>query len=689
MANTEQKLVISELDFFEIKNNLKNFLRDQQEFTDYDFEASGLNALLDILAYNTHYMAFYNNMIANEMFFDTALLRDSVVSHAKLLGYTPVSAVAPRALVNLQITRPAGNTQTTLALPKYTKFQSLPINGVSYTFVNKDAKVTTYDPTCNRFCFDDLYIYQGQPLSYTFGYNATNNPTQSFELPDAGIDTSTLEVLVQESATSLRTERFTLATDASAVSSTSAVYYLDESRNGKYKIYFGDDVIGKKLTNGNLVIVNYIRTDGSAANKSNSFSLLDTVGGFTTSIVYPITQAMGGSDQESIDRIRYTAPKAYVSGNRGVTKDDLIAIINRDYPYFESVNVWGGEENDPPVYGKVYVAAKPALGFEVTEAEKLEVINNVIKPSSVVTVLPEFVDVDYNYLNFYVDVYYESTKTTRSIDAIKALVRSAIINFKEAELDNFNSSFKVSRLLRSIDDAEISISHSDAVVVIEKRLVPQVGAARNYTLDFGTPISREDPAYRIYSAPAFTQFDEEGVLRKCFFEETPGTSSGIESIEIISAQSIYETVPTISIVGDGVNANAYPIVVNGKIKEIVIDNPGINYTTATAYVYYQDELDLTATFKVNIQGRFGVLRSFYFDDNNIKTILNATAGTVDYFLGKIRLNEFDPFGIEDPLKLLRFYAKPETNNFESSRQRIITADEEDSGSIIINVKAID
>lgn len=689
MANTDQKLVVTELDFSEIKTNLKNFLRDQSEFSDFDFEAAGINVLLDILAYNTHYMAFYNNMIANEMFLDTALLRDSVVSHAKMLGYTPVSAVAARATINLQITRPIGDTTASLTLPKFTRVQSTPINGVSYTFVNNEAKTVNYDSTCNRFCFDNLYIYQGQPLSYTFTYNSTNNASQSFELPDSGIDTSTMEVIVQESSTSIKSERYTLATDATTVASNSAVYFIDETRNGKYKIYFGDGVIGKSLVNGNLVIVNYIKTDGAVANKSNAFTLVDSVGGFTSSIIYPIKAASGGAAQESVSNIRFTAPKAYVSNNRGVTKEDLIALINKKYPYFEAVNVWGGEENIPPVYGKVFVAAKPTLGYEITESEKLDVINNIIKPVSVVTVLPEFVDVDYNYLNVFAEVYYDPTKTTRSSDAIKAIVRNAILNYKNAELDSFNSRFKLSRMLRAIDDAETSISYSDAVSVIEKRLVPQVGTARNYTLDYSTPISREDPSYRIYSTPAYRQYDADGVLRKCFIEETPGTSSGVESVEIVAAPGSYLTTPTLVINGDGVGANAYPVIVNGKITQVVVDKPGVNYTTATAILYYQDDADTTATFAVNIQGRYGVLRSYFFDNNNIKTTLNAEAGTIDYKLGRLVLNQFNPVSIEDPLKILRFIAKPETNNFESARSRIITIDEEDTNAINITIKSLD
>ena len=448
MANTDQKLVITELDFSDIKNNLKNFLRDQSEFTDFDFEAAGINVLLDILAYNTHYMSYYNNMIANEMFLDTAVLRDSVVSHAKLLGYTPVSSTAARAKIDLQITRPINNSEISLTLPKFTKFQSSPIDSISYTFVNTEATVGKYDPACGRFCFDDLYIKQGQPLSYTFAFNATNNPAQTFELPDTGIDTSTLEVVVQESATSLKSEKFTLSTDATTVTTTSPVFYTDESRNGKYKIYFGDNVIGKGLTNGNLVTATYLKTNGASANKANAFTLIESVNGLSTHIIYPLEAASGGASQESVDRVRTIAPKVFVSGNRGVTTGDIISLINAKYPYFESVNVWGGEQNDPPVYGKVFVAAKPTIGYEITESEKLNVINNIIKPLCVATVIPEFAEVDYNFLNVFATVYYDPTKTTRSEDAIKTLVRNAIITYRNNELNDFNSKFKISKLLR-------------------------------------------------------------------------------------------------------------------------------------------------------------------------------------------------------------------------------------------------
>lgn len=699
MANTDQKLIVSELDFFDIKNNLKTFLRDQDEFADFDFDAAGINVLLDILAYNTHYNAYYNNMIANEMFLDTAIMRDSVVSHAKMLGYTPVSSVAPKALIDLQVTRPIDSTLVSLTLPKFTQFQSSPINSVSYPFVNIASAVGDYDPSCGRFCFNELALYQGQPLSYSFTYDKTNNPTSSFELPDVGIDTRTLEILVQESATSLRKQKFTLAQDATVVDTTSPVFYLDESRNGYYKVYFGDDIIGKSLTQGNVVIVTYLVTDGASANKANAFSLVQTVGGLSNHIIYPITAASGGTGQETIENIRFTAPKAYVSNNRGVTKDDIIAIVNKKYPYFDAINVWGGEENDPPVYGKIYIAAKPTSGYEITETEKLDVINNIIKPVSVVTVVPEFVNVDYNYLNIFTEVHYDKTQTNNGPDAISTIVKNAIASYNTSDLNDFNSRFKISKLLRNIDDSEISIEYSDAVATITKRLEPVYGVSRNYTLNFGTPISREDPNYRIYSTPAFTQYDNNAILRQCFLEEVVGASNGIDSINVILSGIYHTYPPIIEILGDGAYAAAHAVVVNGALTAVVVDNPGYNYKTATAVVHVTNMdatgnlvdsgiIDYGADLQINIIGRYGFLQSYYFDNNNSKVILNSSAATVDYMLGKITLNQFDPVSIDDPLKILRITAKPLSNSFESSRNRILTIDSEDSSAISVTVTPI-
>jgi hypothetical protein len=240
-------------------------------------------------------------------------------------------------------------------------------------------------------------------------------------------------------------------------------------------------------------------------------------------------------------------------------------------------------------------------------------------------------------------------------------------------------------LLRYIDDSNLAINYSDASVVLQKKIVPALNTARNYVLNFGVPLSREDSKYKIFSAPGYTQYDTEGNLRTCFLEETPGSSSGIETISVISAISDYESIPSIQIVGDGVGANAYPIVVNGKVTSIVVDNPGVNYKAAKAYLYYQDEIDMTATFNVYVQNRYGIIRSYYFNNNNVKVIMDPAAGTVDYLLGKIVLNQFAPVEVLGSSKAIDVSAKPETNNFESSRNRIITIDGDNPTAININI----
>jgi hypothetical protein len=264
-------------------------------------------------------------------------------------------------------------------------------------------------------------------------------------------------------------------------------------------------------------------------------------------------------------------------------------------------------------------------------------------------------------------------------------VRNAIIAYKNADLDTFNSKFRQSRLLRTIDDSNLSISYSDAECTIEKRIIPALNASRNYTLNYGTPLAREDSKYRISSSPAYTQYDDDGALRNCFLEETPGSSSGIESISVVSATNTYDSIPSIVISGDGVGANAYPVVVNGKITSIVVDDPGVNYKAAKAQLYYQGEYDATASFNAFVQSRYGIIRSYYFNNNNIKTIMDAVAGTVDYETGKLILNGFRPVGIADPSRTLKIVARPENHNFESSRSKIITIDDEASNSINIEV----
>jgi len=371
------RLRVTELDFDAIKRNLKTFLNQQSEFTDYDFEGSGLSVLLDILAYNTHYQAYYLNMIANEAFMDTALLRDSVVSHAKTLGYVPYSRKAPRATINFTANTNS-NTSATLTIPKGFRFLSNDIDGVSYGFVTLSETTVTKSNT--SFSFINLPIYEGQLVTYSYTHNEATNPKQVFTLPDNSVDTSTVTVTVQPSATNTEISVYTLASDASNTTTQSQVFYLQEGKAQQYQIYFGDNVIGKKLADGSIVNITYLVTNGDAANKANNFvateTLADSLNNNVTDFdITPVSEAAGGAERESVDDIKFAAPLQYTTQNRLVTFSDYEAYITKNYPSVESVSVWGGEDETPPSFGVVYVALKPKTNYYLSDAEKQRIFH--------------------------------------------------------------------------------------------------------------------------------------------------------------------------------------------------------------------------------------------------------------------------------------------------------------------------
>jgi hypothetical protein len=683
------KLSVADLDFDAIKTNLKQYLQAQSEFSDYDFEGAGLNILLDILAYNTHYNSFYLNMIANEMFLDSASLRQSVVSHAKLLGYTPRSTTSSEATVNLTVTKGAADITTNLLLPRFSQFYSQAKDGQSYGFLTVDD--TLISNVGSTFSFANVAIKEGVSTSYVYQLNTATNPKQVFELPDVEIDTSTLKVIVQKSSTETEKTVYTLATDATEVTSTSTVYYLEEGNAGKYRIYFGDDVFSKGLSNGNLVAVSYIVSSGAAANALNKFKLVSQILSGSTSAVTTVKNSTGGSSKELIDSIKFAAPKSFISNNRAVTKNDYITMINKKYPYFDAINVWGGEEETPPVYGKVFLALKPKLGYEITDVEKTYLINEIIKPFSVLTVTPEFVDVNYDYLNITAEVRYDPKVTNKTPTQIQSAVRAAIALFADDTLNTFTSTFKLSRLLQYIDNSDPSISSSTADLFIEKRFSPILGSPENYTLEFGTELRRGASSKdRLYSTPAYTQQDATGVTRNVFLEETPQSFSGIESVEILTSGANYTKTPTVTIDGDGEGASLQAIIVNGKLKSVNVLSAGVNYTTAVLTITPADGdfYGSGATVRAVIQGRTGAIRSTYFDDTGAKRILDPNAGTINYVTGTIKLTGFTPIGVADTLEEIKVYAKPNTLEFSSSKSTIITLDPYSPLAITVNIKAI-
>jgi len=684
------RLQVTELDFDSIKTNIKNFLKQQSEFADYDFEGSGLSVLLDILAYNTHYNSYYVNMIANESFLDSALLRNSVVSHAKKMGYTPRSTKASKAIINVSVDSGSSNSGS-LTLQTGQTFLSNMIDGRSYKFLLLDDVTVT--KTGNNFNFLSVPIYEGELVSYNYTHSQSSNPTQSFMIQDANIDTSTLEVLVRPSSSNTQVTVYNLASEVINVSQTDPVYFLEESREGKYQIFFGDDVVGKKLPDGAVITLNYLVTNGPIPNGANNFTVTSTLGGFSSISINSTSPASGGALRETVDEIKYAAPLSLTSQNRAVTKNDYVRLIQQKYPAFEAVNVWGGEENDPPIFGKVFISAKPRLGFEVTQTEKDFVINKIIKPISVLTVTPEIVDVDYNFLKIISKVYYDPAKTTNNPATLQTGVIDTIKAYCETELNQFNTIFKSSGMKTAIDRFSGAILSNDLEVFIGKKFFPDLINPNNYNLDFGVQLEQGTTLDNFYSSPNFFMLDENGVSRVCTFEEIPSSFTGVESITVTNPGINYTGTPTIEIIGDGQGAQAFATIVNGRINSITVTNPGIGYTSvAIRIVGGNGQL---GSAEGVLEGRFGQLRIVYFKadevtSQNTKVVLNANrnngvAGIIDYVMGKITLLDFNPTGVNDIFGDLTLNIRPKTTTIKSERNKMLVLDVDDPTAIVVDL----
>lgn len=681
-----ERLRVTELDFDQIKQNLKTYLQAQSEFTDYDFEGSGLSILLDILAYNTHYNAYYLNMIANESFLDTALLRDSVISHAKNLGYVPYSRKASVATINFTANTNS-NTAATLTIPKGYRFLSNEIDGVSYGFVTLEETIAT--KANNNFSFINLPIYEGQLVTYTYSYDQSTNPKQIFSIPDEGVDTTTISVIVQATSTNTSTEVFTLAADASETGAASPVFYLQESRSKKYDIYFGNDIIGKSIADGSLVSISYLITNGTLANKANNFvatnTLVDSLGNSLGNfIISPISEASGGAERESVDEIKFSAPLQYTTQNRLVTTKDYESYIKKNYPSVDSLSVWGGEDEIPKVYGKVLISLKPKDNYYISETEKQRIINEIINPKAIISVSAEIRDPDYLYILLNNTVSYDSKKTTLTESQLSTQIRNAVISYKQTYLNKFNATFALSKIQDQIDSVDSSaIVGSETVVKLQKRVIPELNKNSNYTINFGVPIKRGTLADRL-TTTEFSVFDNSGIVRTAIIEEIPQSFTGISSIELINAGYGYTSTPTVTISGDGTGATAEAIIEGGRITSIHLTNRGTDYTRATVTISGGGGYSGSAT--AVIDSKVGTLRVIYYDENANRQIIDSSVGEIYYDTGIITLSDLRIISVSSNDGLLRFTAVSEDGVIKSIRNVIITIDETDTTSIVTTLE---
>lgn len=437
---------VTELDFQDIKQNLKNYLKSQDEFSDYDFDGSGLNILLDVLAYNTHYNAMLAHLQANEMFIDTAIKRSSVVSIAKTLGYIPRSSTCSRARINLVVTPTVDTVATSLTLLPSVKFTSS-VNNVNYTFNVSDEYTAV--KTDGVFTFNNVDLLEGSRIANSFVV-ASDTVSGPFVIPNSFIDEATLVVGVRSSTTSVDNITYTRATSIIDIQSDSNVYWLEENPDGFYQIVFGDDVIGKKLSAGNVVTVQYISCNGSNANGANSFTLAGTINGENVVDITLVNKAASGSFKESIDEIRFNAPKYNATRNRAVTSQDYKSLILSEFSRAKSVAVWGGEENQPPIYGKVFITLDPKDGEVITEADKDFISESILRPRSVMSIQHEFVDPDYLYAGFDVNVKYNPRNTVLTPNEIASEIRAGIQNYFTTNLKTLEKTFIYSQFVDAI-----------------------------------------------------------------------------------------------------------------------------------------------------------------------------------------------------------------------------------------------
>jgi len=684
------RLRVTELDFDTIKLNLKTFLNQQSQFTDYDFEGSGLNVLLDILAYNTHYNAYYLNMVANESFLDSALLRDSVVSHAKTLGYLPHSMKAPNATINFLVNAPT-STDGTLTIPAGYSFLSNQIDSKVYNFVVLED--TTVTKANNSYYFENLDISEGQLITYSFNHNQTTNPKQTFTLPDNDIDTTSIKVGVSPTSTTTDIAVYNLVTDILDVTNDSEVYYLQETKNGQYQIYFGNGVIGKTLPDGGVVSVTYLVTNGISANKANNFvgaltltdSLNETLTNFT---VTPVSAASGGAERETVDDIKFGSAAQFATQNRLITTKDYESYIRKNYPSIDSISVWGGEEETPRAYGKVFVSLKPKEDYYISETEKRRILTEIIAPKAIVSVETIIRDPEYLYLLVSNYVQYNKNKTTQNAEGIKNSIKNSILLYNQTFLNKFGATFVLSKLQDSIDGVDLNaILGSETILRLQKRFEPDLTISASYVINFNSVLHRGTLTNRMTSTE-FDVFDRTGTRRTVILEEVPQSYTGVSSIQVTNRGAGFITNPTVTITGDGVGATATATIVNGGLDSITVTNRGSGYTRAVATLSGGDG-GYGATAIVILDARYGNLRTIYFDDLAQRQVVQEDVGTIDYNLGIVTLNDLRILSVVSTDGLIRLTIESERGIVTSNKSTIITIDPTDTSSITTNLVEIE
>jgi len=559
----ERRINASELDFDNIKTNLITHMKaTDSTFNDYNYEGSAMSTIIDVLAYVTHVNSMNANFALNETFLDTSQLRSSVVSHAKLLGYTPRSISPSIAYIDMVMAKGTAtpfwnhdgtNTPLPLSMLRGTKF-STTIDGVTYPMFASDTTTINYNST-DGWKFSNIKIEQGTLASINYTYQ--NNEFESYIIPANNVNTAAIKVTVTDSGSTNAAKVYAINTNMVTLDGTSEVFFLEEGRDGYYEIKFGDNIIGKRPGNGNTITIEYSTiTSGSDVNGATTFAMTDSLNGNTDETITLVTKATGGAARETIQAIKFNAPLAHISQNRAVTPDDYKTIIKNEFADLEAVAVWGGEDNDVPDYGKVYVSIKPLSAEVLTEAQKTTIKTNILKPKNVVSITPVLVDPDYTYIDLEVFFKFNPNKATVTAAGLATSIRNTLVTYNNNTLKDFNGVYRDSNVGKLIDDTNVAIISNITRVTMQKKIVPVLGEATKYTLKFNQALTDLDATTgttgSYVTSTTFT-FNSVECLLKDFYD----SSSDTRIIQIVNTSGIVQ----LANVGD-VNEEAGTVTLN-------------------------------------------------------------------------------------------------------------------------------
>jgi hypothetical protein len=545
----ERRITSSELDFDQIKTNIVAYMQaTDTTFNDYNYDGSAMSTIIDVLAYITHINSMNANFALNETFLDTAQLRTSVVSHAKLLGYVPRSIAPSVAFVNVKMNydttatplwnHDSNNAPLPLTMSRGTTFQTI-VDGVTYPMFASATSTITFDAT-NGWLFSNISIEQGTLGSITYTYQ--NNTFETYLIPVANVNTKSIKVTVTDSASTSAAKVYTLNTNVVNVDGTSEVYFLEEGRDGHYEVKFGDNIIGKRPGNGNTVKIEYSYiSSGTDINGASVFTMTGLLNGNTDETITLVTKAVGGAPRETKEAIKFNAPLAHVSQNRAVTPDDYKSILQNEFADIEAVNVWGGEDHDVPDYGKVYISIKPLSANVLTAAQKETITTNILKPKNVVSITPVLVDPDYTYIDLEIFFKYNPNLATVTASGLSTSIRSALITYNTDILKGFGGVFRASNVVQKIDATNIAILSNVTRVKMTKKVTPTLGTATAYSLKYNQPLTDLDATSGTTgSYVTSTMFTYSGV--QCMLKDYYDTSSETRIIRIVdTAGLIYDT----------------------------------------------------------------------------------------------------------------------------------------------------